>query len=51
MLLEVKQLDFSYGHHQVLHQIDFSLKAGKSVAIVGESGCGKSTLDIFYWVG
>ena len=44
MLLEVKQLDFSYGHHQVLHQIDFSLKAGKSVAIVGESGCGKSTL-------
>ena len=44
MLLEVKQLNFSYGHHQVLHQIDFSLKTGKSVAIVGESGCGKSTL-------
>lgn len=47
-LVECRALGFSYGDDasktQVLDNIDFSLKAGESVAILGQSGCGKSTL-------
>ena len=38
-------VDFSYEPgRQILHDISFELKAGKSVAIVGPSGSGKSTV-------
>ncbi|WP_291992879.1 ABC transporter ATP-binding protein/permease [Candidatus Accumulibacter sp. ACC003] len=38
-------VDFSYEKkRQILHEVDFSVPAGGSVAIVGESGSGKSTL-------
>ena len=47
-LVECRALGFSYGDDasktQVLDNIDFSLKVGESVAILGQSGCGKSTL-------
>lgn len=47
-LVECRALGFSYGDEasktQVLDNIDFSLKSGESVAILGQSGCGKSTL-------
>jgi len=38
-------VDFSYeANRQILHQVDFSIPAGRTVAVVGESGSGKSTL-------
>lgn len=40
------QVDFNYeqGKGKVLSDINFSVKSGKTVAIVGRSGAGKSTL-------
>ncbi len=42
--LSVKGLSFSYADHEVLHDVSFSVPAGRSLAIVGRTGCGKSTL-------
>lgn len=40
-----EQVSFSYdGRTRVLDQIDFSVKAGESVALVGHTGSGKSTI-------
>lgn len=35
---------FSYGANGVLHDIDFEVRAGETVAFLGASGSGKSTL-------
>lgn len=44
--IEVRNLGFRYarGEPWVLRHLDFTIRAGESVAIVGSSGCGKSTL-------
>jgi sulfonate transport system ATP-binding protein len=42
--ITAKALEKSYGSHQVLRALDFTVPAGQFVAIVGRSGCGKSTL-------
>ncbi len=44
--IEVRNLTFQYGETEppVLHDINFSVAAGESVAITGPSGCGKTTL-------
>lgn len=39
-----KNVAFSYGDEKVLHDINFELIKGKTVALVGESGSGKSTI-------
>lgn len=44
MILEVKNVDKTYGKEQILHDISFSIHKGEIVGLVGESGCGKSTL-------
>ena len=41
-LLEVKGLRVSFGGQEVVHGIDFSIKAGEKLALVGESGSGKT---------
>ena len=42
--IEIKNLSFSYGDHQVLTDFNLVLEKGKKVALVGLSGSGKSTL-------
>ena len=42
-LLEVRDLDASYGPVQVLHGLNFSVKEGEVVVILGANGAGKTT--------
>lgn len=42
--IEFKNISFAYREEEVLHQLNFSLERGKTVALVGESGSGKSTI-------
>lgn len=43
-VLEIKNLDVSYGSNKVLKDINLSIDTGKLVGIIGPSGSGKSTL-------
>lgn len=43
-VLEVQHLSKSFGTHEVLKDIDFSVSEGEVVCIIGSSGSGKSTL-------
>ena len=42
--IEFKNVSFSFGDKKVLDDISFSIKAGETVAIMGETGSGKTTL-------
>jgi D-xylose transport system ATP-binding protein len=44
VVLEVKGLNKSFGPVHVLHDIEFSVRAGEVIALVGDNGAGKSTL-------
>ena len=43
-MVEVKDLAIGYGERTVLEKLNFSIRAGEIVCIMGGSGCGKSTL-------
>ena len=43
-ILQIQHLSKSFGSHQVLKDIDFSVKKGDVTSIIGASGSGKSTL-------
>ena len=43
-IIRVEELSKSFGEHQVLRKIDFSVKKGDVICILGSSGSGKSTL-------
>ena len=42
--VEFRNVTFAYGEVPVLHQINLTIPAGSTVAIVGPTGAGKSTL-------
>ncbi|HEY6833399.1 MAG TPA: phosphate ABC transporter ATP-binding protein PstB [Pseudolabrys sp.] len=42
--MSIRNLDFFYGDHRALKNINVSLYRGKVTAFIGPSGCGKSTL-------
>jgi len=42
--IEFRNVNFSYGGHVVLKDINISAKAGELIALVGMSGAGKTTL-------
>ena len=44
MILQVNHLSKSFGNHQVLRDIDFTVNTGDVTSIIGASGSGKSTL-------
>ncbi len=43
-IIEVSHLVKSFGSHEVLKDIDFSVKKGDVISVIGASGSGKSTL-------
>ena len=43
-LLCVRRVSVSYGHLRVLVDVDFEVRPGQVVGLVGENGAGKSTL-------
>jgi len=43
-VIEVQHLSKSFGTHEVLKDIDFTVRKGEVVCIIGSSGSGKSTL-------
>ncbi|MDT0410628.1 MULTISPECIES: ABC transporter ATP-binding protein [Streptomyces] len=42
--ISFRNVDFAYGDETALHDVDLTLRAGQTVAFVGETGAGKSTL-------
>ncbi len=43
-MLQVRNLNYSYGSRRVLQNVEFTVHPGEHLAIIGESGGGKSTL-------
>ena len=44
MILQVNHLSKAFGSHEVLRDIDFTVRKGDVTSIIGASGSGKSTL-------
>jgi ABC-type multidrug transport system fused ATPase/permease subunit len=42
--LAVREVDFAYDDVDVLHDVSFTVEAGRTIALVGPTGSGKSTL-------
>lgn len=44
MVLSVNEIDFSYGNVRILDDVNFKVKSGDLVSVMGVNGSGKSTL-------
>ena len=45
VILRFSEVTFEYGHnHPILNEVDFSLRKGMKVTLMGQNGAGKSTL-------
>jgi ATP-binding cassette subfamily C protein len=40
----LENVDFSYGEHDILHDVDLTIRARELTCLVGESGSGKTTI-------
>ena len=43
-VVQVNEIDYSYGHVQVLFDVGFEVKKGQVLALLGSNGAGKSTI-------
>ncbi len=43
-IIELHDVDISFGRQPVLREISLSIPRGQTVAVIGESGCGKTVL-------
>lgn len=43
-MIHIKNLYFSYGFDEALHDVNLSIRENTTCAIIGPSGCGKTTL-------
>ena len=43
-MIEVRNLTYSYGKKEILHNLSFQVETGTFHAILGANGCGKTTL-------
>ncbi|CAN5526260.1 phosphate ABC transporter ATP-binding protein PstB [soil metagenome] len=43
-MIDVRDLTFAYGNHEVLHDVSLSIPPRAVTAFIGPSGCGKTTL-------
>ena len=43
-LVRLQDVRFAYGEREILRGLDFSVRRGQVVAVMGGSGCGKTTL-------
>ena len=43
-MLQVKDLSISYGAIQAVRHVDFEVKKGEIVTLIGANGAGKSTI-------
>lgn len=43
-ILEIKHLQKSFGHHEVLKDINFTVKQGEILGLLGKNGSGKTTM-------
>lgn len=44
ILIEGREIDFSYGSHEIFHEASFVIPNHKKIAIIGPNGAGKTTL-------
>lgn len=44
MIIEVKDLCFSYKKHKVLNEVNLKIESNQAVALIGPNGAGKTTL-------
>jgi len=44
MLLSIRNADVSYGGELILRDVNFDIREGEKLAVVGRNGCGKTTL-------
>jgi phosphate transport system ATP-binding protein len=43
-MIEIDSVNFAYGSHQVLHNVNLAIPPRAVTALIGPSGCGKTTL-------